>query len=78
MNPTLGFIAGWKFLLAKSASAATAALGFAGYVLGAFGAPQGWRVAVALGAVAALTAVVLSGLRRSNVTNTVIVSLTLA
>jgi APA family basic amino acid/polyamine antiporter len=37
LNPTLGFTAGWMFLSAKSASAATAALGFAGYVLIAFG-----------------------------------------
>lgn len=76
LNPTLGFVAGWTFLLAKSASAATAALGFAGYVLGA-GAPQAWRVGLALLAVAVLTLVVLSGLRRSNVANTIIVSLTL-
>src|SRR5690554_7703430 len=33
LNPVLGFVAGWMFLCAKSASAATAALGFAGYVL---------------------------------------------
>ena len=33
LNPSLGFVAGWMFLCAKSASAATAALGFAGYVL---------------------------------------------
>lgn len=31
LNPSLGFTAGWMFLCAKSASAATAALGFAGY-----------------------------------------------
>ena len=30
LNPALGFTAGWVFLYAKSASAATAALGFAG------------------------------------------------
>ena len=33
LNPTLGFTAGWLFLIAKTASAATAALGFAGYAL---------------------------------------------
>ena len=37
LNPTLGFTAGWVFLLAKSASAATAALGFGGYFLNLFG-----------------------------------------
>ncbi len=77
LNPTLGFVAGWTFLLAKSASAASAALGFAGYVLAVSGAPQAWRTAVALSAVTALTLMVLSGLRRSNLANTVIVSLTL-
>lgn len=33
--PSVGFVAGWMFLIAKSASAATAALGFAGYLWGA-------------------------------------------
>jgi len=31
LNPLLGLIAGWVFLCAKTASAATAALGFAAY-----------------------------------------------
>jgi APA family basic amino acid/polyamine antiporter len=48
-------------------------------LLGAFGIEsQQWLVAVALGAVIVLTLVVLSGIRRSNVTNIVIVSITLA
>lgn len=33
LHPLAGFTAGWMFLSAKSASAATAALGFSGYVL---------------------------------------------
>ncbi len=33
LHPALGFTAGWMFLCAKIASAATAALGFAGYLL---------------------------------------------
>nr|MBP9225705.1 amino acid permease [Verrucomicrobiales bacterium] len=37
LNSWLGFTAGWMFLLAKSASAATAALGFSGYLLSAMG-----------------------------------------
>ena len=37
LNPWLGFTAGWMFLCAKTASAATAALGFAGYLLHAIG-----------------------------------------
>jgi basic amino acid/polyamine antiporter, APA family len=78
LSPTLGFTAGWMFLCAKSASAATAALGFAGYVLVAVGAPAAtYRVALALVAVALLTAVVAGGMSRSNGVNTVIVLLTL-
>jgi APA family basic amino acid/polyamine antiporter len=33
LHPSLGFLAGWMFVCAKTASAATAALGFSGYVL---------------------------------------------
>jgi APA family basic amino acid/polyamine antiporter len=33
LAPWLGFTAGWMFLCAKTASSATAALGFAGYLL---------------------------------------------
>ena len=35
--PAAGFTAGWVYLVAKSASAATAALGFAGYLGAALG-----------------------------------------
>lgn len=41
LNPTLGFTAGWMFLCAKTASAATAALGFGGYLLRLLGADLG-------------------------------------
>ncbi len=80
LNPPLGFSAGWMFLCAKSASAATAALGFAGYLNVAMGgAGTGWTVVIiALCTVATLTAVVLAGIRRSNHVNIVIVSVTLA
>lgn len=78
LNPWLGFTAGWMFLLAKTASAATAALGFAGYFLNAIGvADRTYLILTALAAVAALTLVVLTGIRRSNIANTVIVSVTL-
>jgi APA family basic amino acid/polyamine antiporter len=76
LNPQLGFIAGWTFLLAKSASAATAALGFAGYSLDAL-VWETSRIPLALLAVLALTAITLGGIRRSNALNTAIVSLTL-
>lgn len=76
LNPVLGFTAGWMFLVAKSASAATAALGFSGYLLGAIGAEGRWpRIAVAVCAVVLLTLLVLSGLRRSNRLNGVLVVL---
>jgi APA family basic amino acid/polyamine antiporter len=81
LSPLLGFTAGWMFLVAKSASAATAALGFAGYLLNALGRDAGSHsvllVAIALLAVVVLTAIVLKGIRRSNAANTVIVSVTL-
>lgn len=79
LNPTLGFAAGWMFLCAKSASAATAALGFSGYLLHALKrGDQTTMVVVALAGVFVLTVVVLTGMRRSNRTNTVIVLITLA
>ncbi len=73
----LGFTAGWMFLLAKTASAATAALGFAGYLLNVTGLSPVWVVPTALLAVVGITLIVLSGIRRSNVANIVIVSVTL-
>jgi APA family basic amino acid/polyamine antiporter len=78
LNPALGFTAGWMFLVAKSASAATAALGFGGYVLTALDV-QGQlpRVLLGLAVVAFLTAIVAGGMGRSNRTNAIIVSLTL-
>lgn len=77
LNSWLGFLAGWMFLIAKSASAATAALGFAGYCLLIAGGPQLYLVPLGVAAVVVLTGLVLSGLQRSNLANIVIVSLTL-
>jgi APA family basic amino acid/polyamine antiporter len=78
LNPWFGFIAGWMFLLAKTASAATAALGFASYLLTITNLiGSGFFVPTALIAVAILTGIVLSGIRRSNLVNIVIVSVTL-
>ncbi len=91
LNPMLGHAAGWLFLFAKSASAATAALGFAGYA-GGFLFPWlqaefpdsrfiAWfasdpRILAYLIAVLCV-AVVFLGIRRSNQANTIIVSTTL-
>lgn len=78
LNPTLGFTAGWMFLLAKTASAATAALGFAGYLLNANNlGDRGLLILIAVVVVAILTLVVLSGIGRSNLANIVIVSISL-
>ena len=82
LAPPAGFTAGWMFLLAKSASAATAALGCAGYLahlLGRLGldaiAIAGPNVAALI--VLAIMALVLTGIRRSSAVNITIVSITL-
>jgi APA family basic amino acid/polyamine antiporter len=78
LTPSIGFVAGWMFLCAKSASAATAALGLAGYVLGAIGGGgHVWRTGLGVSAVVVLTMLVAGGIRRSNRTNAVIVAVTL-
>jgi APA family basic amino acid/polyamine antiporter len=78
LNSWSGFSAGWMFLCAKTASAATAALGFAGYLLNATGQDVHWLVPVAVATVAILTAIVRAGIRASNRVNIAIVSVTLA
>ena len=77
LNPTLGFTAGWMFLCAKTASAATAALGFAGYFLRLIGVSLDQMAWVAVAAVALFTVLVLSGIKRSSWANVAIVSITL-
>jgi APA family basic amino acid/polyamine antiporter len=80
LSPALGFTAGWLFLLAKSASAATAALGLAGYLLTGFGFEPTRAAITGLGlvAVVTLTAVVAGGIGRSNRVNAVMVGVTIA
>jgi len=80
LSPGFGFVAGWVFLLAKSASAATAALGFAGYTAVLFGWDAGTagRIGLGLGLLAVVVGLVLAGLRSSNTANVLIVSITLA
>jgi APA family basic amino acid/polyamine antiporter len=68
LTPSLGFTAGWMFLCAKSASAATAALGFAMYL-----APN-YLMPISLATVMGLTVITLTGMQRSNAVNAVIVS----
>ena len=80
LRPVAGFTAGWTFLLAKSASAATAALGCATYVLHLIGGSpgRGARTTLAIGILLGVTALVAGGLRRSNRTNAVLVGATVA
>ena len=80
LNPTLGFSAGWMFMAAKSASAATAALGLSGYLLDllGMGGAGGLRpVAVAVAGVVVITSFVAGGIRRSNLGNGVVVAVAL-
>jgi APA family basic amino acid/polyamine antiporter len=89
LQPWLGFTAGWTFLCAKSASAATAALGFSDYLLAAFSWPESLapgflapgfplaRHTIAMFAIAAVVLLTLAGMRRSNRANAMIVSLTI-
>lgn len=79
LHPLAGFAAGWMFLAAKSASAATAAQGFSGYLLYTLGYSPSriTRTALALALVIALTALVATGLKRSNTANILIVSFTM-
>lgn len=74
-----GFSAGWMFLIAKSASAATAVLGCAGYLFYLFGITNvGWLyISAGLGILFTITALVSGGIRRSNTANFTIVSLTI-
>ncbi len=77
--PMLGTVAGFMFLVAKSASCATAALGLAGYVLHRFGHGDtaALHIAGALAVIIMVAVMVLEGIRRTNRVNTVVVAITL-
>lgn len=60
LGPWWGFVAGWGFVVGKTASCAAMALTFAAYA-----APQGWERPVAIAAVVALTAVNWFGVTRT-------------
>ena len=77
LGPRLGFTAGWLFMFAKSASAATAALGLAGYFTRMNGMAPDDALLYALISVLLLALVALTGMKRSSLANTVIVSITL-
>ena len=80
LTPTLGFTAGWLFLCAKSASAATALLGLAGYIYAFDSGAKHYPsvlTAIALLAAVLLTGLTLFGIKRTNIVNSVIVAITL-
>ncbi len=79
INSYFGFTAGWMFLIAKSASAATAVLGCVGYLFYAFdiGASRWSIVAAGLLLLLIITHLVSGGISRSNRANKYIVSVTL-
>lgn len=67
-----GFTAGWTFLLAKSASASTAALGCASYLVQSIGSlSDEWVVPIAVAISLSTTLLVSIGIRSSQLTNAV-------
>ena len=81
LTPMLGFSAGWLFLCAKSASAATALLGLSGYlrtlVVGTQHSGDMWLIVLALVALTLLTVLTFVGIKRTNLVNSLIVATTL-
>ncbi|PWN06656.1 APC family permease [Rhodohalobacter mucosus] len=80
INSWFGFTAGWMFMVAKSASAATAVLGCIGYLYYATGINSSeWMIASGGLLLLFLMALLVSGgIQRSNSANKWIVSITLA
>lgn len=78
LNHDFGFVAGWFFIAAKSASAAAAALASA-WLMNHYLAWSDWAVVIlAVAFIVFITVLVLAGLRRSNQVNVVIVVLAIA
>ncbi|MGY1833920.1 APC family permease [Blastococcus sp. SYSU DS0510] len=73
LGPWWGFLAGWGFVVGKTASCAAMALTFAAYA-----APAGWQRPVAVAAVLALTAVNYRGVTRTAGLTRVVVTVVLA
>ena len=66
LSPRLGFTAGWMFMCAKSASAATAALSVSAYVLQQFSLSDMLVLPAALIIILIVTCLTLSGIKRSS------------
>jgi basic amino acid/polyamine antiporter, APA family len=80
LNSWFGFTAGWMFMIAKSASAATAVLGCVGYLFYAFNLNTAPWIIPASGILLLffITILVSGGIQRSNTANKWIVTITLA
>jgi len=72
IGPWAGFVAGWCFVIGKTASCAAMAMTFAAYA-----APEGWRTPVAVIAVAALAAVNCFGVTRTAMLTRILVVVSL-
>lgn len=72
LGPWWGFLAGWCFVIGKTASCAAMALTFAAYAV-----PPAWQRPAAAGAVVALTAVNLRGITRTARLTRVVVAVAL-
>ena len=75
LNPSCGVLAGILFLIAKSASAATAALSIAWYASNKLGVEGASVNAIAIGLLLLFTIFVLAGVRRTNWLNVVLVTI---
>ncbi|MFC8303273.1 APC family permease [Specibacter sp. NPDC057265] len=73
LGPWAGYLAGWGFLVGKTASAAAMAMTFAAYA-----APAGWERPLAIAAVIALAAVNYHGVTRTARLTRVLVAVVLA
>ena len=73
LGPWSGFVAGWGFIIGKTASAAAMAMTFAAYV-----APTGWERPLAMAAVIALAVVNYHGVTRTAFLTRLLVVLVLA
>jgi APA family basic amino acid/polyamine antiporter len=72
IGPWTGFVAGWCFVIGKTASCAAMAMTFAAYA-----APEGWRTPVAVIAVATLAAVNCFGVTRTAMLTRILVVVSL-
>ncbi|WP_229052749.1 APC family permease [Aeromicrobium sp. Leaf350] len=68
IGPTAGFLAGWAFVVGKTASCAAMAMVLAAYV-----APDGWEKAIGIAAVVAVTTVNCLGVHRTAAVTKVLV-----